>query len=393
MPSKHPATNTNPAPFSFQRKFDFLKLATQTSYGDIKDDIHNIIKRHDTTSLFHLAKDFVGSSAWITNSLISIFKKSTANTPNFPPSARHNEIIDHIARNIPLHHSFKNSEIFYSIYVECLLKHTIQGYSSSIRCPVIFPTIVLVSGVLNEIYKTAAFERGVRNISKINNLKYIVASTHGLKSAKHNAKLIRDQLFEYSKDHPDEKLWLLAYSKGGLDCLYFLKRHPEWSKKNIVGLSTIASPLLGSQHIDSTIFQMINKIHLYENNRLYKSIDKKIDILAKEFQQSLNSRHQTHWFQKNFHLFPKNLFYSALALEANWYESHIYMILAKIFFPSGSSNDGVVDAKSAQFPSYFNSINLGVIKGHHLIGARSSSFAQEALIEAHIIFLKYFNYV
>ena len=69
------------------------------------------------------------------------------------------------------------------------------------------------------------------------------------------------------------------------------------------------------------------------------------------------------------------------------------MIATKLLFASSKSNDGVVDIDSAFFPDYFKSINLGVIKGHHLIGARSSGYAQESLILTHIIFLKYMNLI
>ena len=69
------------------------------------------------------------------------------------------------------------------------------------------------------------------------------------------------------------------------------------------------------------------------------------------------------------------------------------MVATKILFASSKNNDGVVDIDNAFFPSYFESIKLGVIKGHHLIGARSSAYAQESLVMTHIIFLKYLNLI
>jgi hypothetical protein len=64
-------------------------------------------------------------------------------------------------------------------------------------------------------------------------------------------------------------------------------------------------------------------------------------------------------------------------------------MLAKAFFQSRNPNDGVVDIENAQFPNYFHGLNLGVIEGHHLVGSRSSFYDQEALLKAHLIFLRY----
>ena len=65
------------------------------------------------------------------------------------------------------------------------------------------------------------------------------------------------------------------------------------------------------------------------------------------------------------------------------------MILTKAIFRSQKNNDGIVDVENAQFPYYFSGINLGVLKGHHLVGSRSSFYDQEALMKAHLIYLNY----
>src|SRR5690606_21470012 len=111
-------------------------------------------------------------------------------------------------------------------------------------------TIVLVSGVLNELYKTAAFERGVEHLAQTYGQKYFVAKVSGIKGAQHNSKLIEKQLKAYAQENPKQKLWVIAYSKGGVDCLHFMKRDPQFAQKHIVGLTTIASPILGSRHVD-----------------------------------------------------------------------------------------------------------------------------------------------
>ena len=89
---------------------------------------------------------------------------------------------------------------------------------------------------------------------------------------------------------------------------------------------------------------------------------KEKDVLKKEFLKSLDHGKQEPWFRANYHLLPENSFYTSIALEAEWYESHLYMMVAKALFSSKNTNDGVVDAAHAVFPSYFKAKNLGLDK-------------------------------
>ena len=303
-------------------------------------------------------------------------------------------IIDQVSKNIRIpEEQFTKQEIFQAIYSELDYAHHHPHYESKLAFPPIFPTIVLVSGVFNEIYKTAAFEKGVQYAAEKCGLKYIVADTHGFKGSKHNTKLIEDTLFEYHQQNPDEKFWIIAYSKGGIDSLHFLQKHSEWADKNVAGLSTIASPILGSPHLDSKLFAAIKYIQKFSPDEFSSYILKNKDIFKKDFMETLAKDNQEQWFRDNYHLLPDNCFYTSLALEAEWYESHLYMMALKLIIGSNKANDGVVDIESAFFPDYFKSTNLGVIKGHHLIGARSSTYAQECLIFTHIIYLKYRNLI
>ena len=101
------------------------------------------------------------------------------------------------------------------------------------------------------------------------------------------------------------------------------------------------------------------------------------------------SKDKKKWFQENSEQLPKKLFYTSVAFEAEWYESHLWMIFTKLLFNNPSINDGVVEAENAFFPKSFQGTNLGLLKGHHLIGTRSSFYSQEALLEAHAIYLNY----
>jgi len=380
-----------------QKSSEFLKNSIDTSVKDIIIDASELVKNPTASHLINLTKDTVGSLGWIANSTIDHLlvlggiRKSPEGILSDPESQF---IVEKVSKNIPLDPNlYPPEKIFSALFKELEYCHTHKHYKSKLNCPKIFPTIVLVSGMLNEIYKTAAFERGVSNTSRKNGLKYLIANVSGYKGSRENSHQIRDIVYNHHKLNPDEKFWFLCYSKGGIDAMYFFKENSDWVKRNVVGMSTLATPILGSPHL--------NKGHLKFAVKIRRALVSKIpvpnseiqSIFDESFQQSIDMAHQKSWFLKNYHLLPQNLFYTSMALNCEWYESHIYMMLTKLLLPSSSKNDGVVDADSAIYPKYFNGINLGLYKGHHLIAARSSTFSQEALIEAHLILLKYLNLI
>ncbi len=380
-----------------KRSKNLLEDSIITSNEEIAESFRKLIHQPSFPGLFQFSKDIVGSSAWVTNSYLGLIQSLIGFQKVKKPSIDEDDwkfIIEKVSKNIRLpDDQYSLQQVFQAIYHELSYTHQNPGHETALTFPKIFPTIVLVSGVFNEIYKTAAFERGVAHASKICGLKYIIADTHGFEGSDYNCKLIEDKLFSYIEQNPDEKLWIIAYSKGGIDSLHFLQRNSEWSEKHIAGLSTIASPILGSPHLNSKLFRAVKYLQNLSPLEFSQKIISDRDLLKKDFLKSLDISNQSDWFHQNYHTLPKNCFYTSLALEAEWYEAHLYMIATKLLFSSKKTNDGVVDIDSAFFPNYFESINLGVIKGHHLIGARSSSYAQEALVLTHIIFLKYQNLI
>lgn len=285
--------------------------------------------------------------------------------------------------------SITSDEIFKTIYNELEFAHHNKNYKSELKVPKIDATIVLISGVLNEVFSTPAFERGADHLLQTLGIKYFSPKIKGTKGASTNVRLLEKQLLDYVEEHKDEKLWILAYSKGGIDSLHFLEKNSKFARKHVLGISCIASPILGSSHTEHRLLKLINHVHYLEGTRLYKKLKKNKDFFYREIYQSLRAETQGHWFEKNYKLLPQNIFYTASAFEAAWYESHLWMILTKLFFRSRKVNDGVVESDQAFFPDYFNSHNLGVIRGHHLVGTRSSTYSQEALLEAHLIYLTY----
>lgn len=282
-----------------------------------------------------------------------------------------------------------DSLIFKTIYSELTYSHLHSEYKSSLHVPSINITIVLVSGVLNEIFSTPAFKRGAANLLDEHNIKHIAPTVDGKKGSRENAILLKNQIDQFILENPDQKLWFFCFSKGGIDTLHYLKSEGEGLHENVLGFSFIATPIMGSDHLNHKILKVVNTVGRVPEEVSKVILGKKIDILAKELQKSLSHSYRANWFKKHHKSLPQKPFYTAIAFESKWHQSHVWMILAKVFFRSQKSNDGVVDVENAQFPNYFNGMNLGILEGHHLVGSRSSFYDQEALMKAHLIFLNY----
>lgn len=372
----------------------FFSEARKGSVKDVRKKLSLFRKEPSPINFILLIRSFTNSGAWLSHSAlrlllsaVSLPEEKKALTTNNSQEIDQN-IINDILNDRVIDLNGKNSiDVFYSIYKERLdnnFNYNLTSFSSLKQAP----TIVLVSGVFNEFFSTPAFERGAKFLCKKEKLKYFAPKVSGAKNPEHNSKKLKKQIDEYLAKNPNEKLWFVAFSKGGIDCLHFLKSYPDFSSQHILGLSTIATPILGSDRLNSKLLRTLNSIHKYSNNSLYQLLDKKTDLLLKDFQKSLNQDHQSLWFKENAEKLPKDIFYTALALESNWKSSHFWMKITKVLFKSTENNDGIVDSKQARFPSYFKGTNLGTIDGHHLIGTRSSFYNQEALIESLLIFLK-----
>jgi hypothetical protein len=373
-----------------------LKKATSVGSDEVVSRIEDFSADPSVKNLIILTRGLTTSGVFISRSFLRYLTSHIDFSKTEPDQLSEADlsILKSVSKKIPID-PFQASpkEIFSAIFRERVLNHDEPNKHATIELsPEPFKTtLVLVSGVLNEIFSNAAFERGAQHLSKNLGIHYICPKVDGTKSVEFNSNLLKDQLIDYTEDNPEEKLWLLGFSKGGVDCLHFLADNLEFSNNKIIGLSTIASPILGANHLNHKLLKVINSLHNYSDNQFYKFFEKQTDLLFKEFQESLSQEQQTAWFSENHHLLPNLNFYTSLAMESNWKESHFWMILTKAFFQNDKLNDGVVVAENALFPSYFDSHNFGIMKGHHLIGTRSSTYNQEALLEAHVIYLQYLN--
>lgn len=370
-----------------KRKKEFFNYAKSTSSYEILSNLQNL---KGEGSLVDPLLTLTKSTVWVGRSGLHYFKSffDLRSLENFNlKNPRAQEIICGVANNRTVEAT--DEEVFSIIYNELIYSHLHEGYKCPLQVPKIDMTIVLVSGVFNEIFSTPAFKRGAEKLLDDFHIKHIAPAVSGKKSSKENAISLKKQIDQYLKHHPEEKLWFFCFSKGGLDTLHYLKNTDEKTQSNIIGVSFIASPILGSDHINHVLMKAVNTASKAPEVVSQKILGKKIDPFLKEMQKSLSSNYRESWFKRNHNQLPKNIFYTALAFESKWLDSHIFMIFTKAIFRSKKSNDGIVDVENAQFPNYFKGMNLGVLEGHHLVGSRSSFYDQEALMKAHLIFLRY----
>jgi hypothetical protein len=373
-----------------RRKKDFFQYARSTSTSELLHNITQIAQAKNKKDLINPLLTLSKHSVWIGRTgwhYLSSFLdlRFLENKNHFNSKAQ--EILAGVANNRTVEAT--DNEVFRTIYDELIYSHLHENYKCPINVPKIDMTIVLVSGVFNEIFSTPAFKRGAEKLLDDYKIKHIAPSVSGRKGSKENAKNLKKQIDHYIKNHPEEKLWFFCFSKGGVDTLHYLKAEGETLSKNIIGVSFIATPLLGSEHLNHKLLKLANAVGKAPEIISHKILGKRPDLILTELQNSLSKPYRESWFKRNYKLLPKNLFYTAIAFESGWKDAHVYMIMTKAMFRSKKSNDGIVDVENAQFPNYFNGMNLGVIDGHHLVGSRSSFYDQEALMKSHLIFLRY----
>lgn len=374
-----------------ERKKNYFHYAKETSRDEIFFQFRRLKEAKNKKDLLRSVVKLTNSSVWVSRSGLSLFKsyfrfKSHLNL-NHNNSASQ-EILSAVINNKSLD-VYSDAQIFKTIYDELSFAHLHKNYKCSLKIPQINQTIVLVSGVFNELFSTPAFKRGAEKLLDDYHIKHIAPAVDGRKGAKDNALKLKAQIDHYIEVHPEESLWFFCFSKGGIDTLHYLKDQKNKLPLNIKGASFIATPLLGTDHINHKGLKILNTVAKVPEAITHRLFSKRIDPILKDLQKSLAKNYRENWFKRNHKELPSHLFYTALAFESKWHQSHIYMMATKALFKSGKANDGVVDVENAQFPNYFKGINLGVLNGHHLVGSRSSFYDQEALMKAHLIFLHY----
>ena len=373
-----------------KKRKDVLSYAKSTSAEEIVFNLQKLIKLKEKKDILKAVLSITNSSIWLSRSAFTVLK-SYFDVSAIDDLDLHTERSQDIIGNVINKRTVDatDQELFKTIYHELAHSHLVDAYKTSLKMPKVKITIVLVSGVFNEIFSTPAFKRGAETLLDKYDIKHIAPTVDGKKGARENSLALKKQIEEYMENFPEERLWFFCFSKGGIDTLHYLRSKGEKLSDKIVGFSFIATPIMGSDHINSKLLKIANSIGKIPEAVSKKVLGKEIDLIAIELQKSLNKNFRESWFKRNHKLLPAKPFYTAIAFESRWQDSHVWMMVTKVIFRSRKSNDGIVDVENAQFPFYFKGLNLGVLEGHHLVGSRSSFYDQEALMVAHLIYLDY----
>lgn len=361
-----------------QKSRSFIKFAASTSRDEIHSSAMYLKKRPNFLNTLIFARSLVNSSTWLANSAsrlltdhVGAIRNQHFRDDNERIAEYAKLILNGESARVPPSMLPETLEVLFES-IERKSRPPVEAYQREELC------LVLVPGVFNEIFSTTAFERGAKYLSERYKLSYICPSISGRKSSQTNARSLFHSLKAYTELNPKKKLWLLGFSKGGIDALHLMAENPEWAEKHIAGLSTIASPIQGTKTLNEKTKKLIDRL----NNITDKVFRREILLFLSEFQASLAKEERDSWFEENHDKLPTTPFYTSLGLFSEWYESHVWMMMAKLLLKIDGQNDGVVELDHSRFPSTFRAMNFGAIKGHHLIGNRSSYYAQEALLEA-----------
>ena len=150
-----------------KRSKQFLQNAALISFKEIITGIKNFQKKPTPKEAMKLAKVFTNSAVWTGSSLLRLGRSLINLSPPVKTpfeNQRKLNIITRLAQGDQnLLKNFSDQEIFKSIYRERVHHHLSPQNPPLLKVPKCKTTVVLIDGVLNEIFSTSMFERGLEN--------------------------------------------------------------------------------------------------------------------------------------------------------------------------------------------------------------------------------------
>ena len=291
-------------------------------------------------------------------------------------------IIDDLQRGRDIDpHRFSMGDIFAAVYNDQLQPS--RGEKAVLTVPSVPFMAVIISGFINEIYPEPAFNKAMQALKQQCKLDFIPFKIPGRRGCDYNADCIAEQIKALKTPKP---LWLVAHSKGGLDSLHFLAKYPQLAQEKVWGLSTLASPIMGSTYPEHFLLK-----HLTDEF-IQKKLEEQADFYPEEIRNSFLPAIREAWFKDHRpHLPPIN--YSSLAFKLSSYTVSPAMSITKMIFAEKLNNDGLVDTTRALFPEDFPHLDFNAIEADHLIGYSKDPIPQTAIIAAHLIMFKYLHLI
>jgi hypothetical protein len=248
-------------------------------------------------------------------------------------------------------------------------------------------TFVYVPGIYNSIFNNEIFGMGIDALKNNFGLRVMSAPVVSACDSNYNGSKIlnfikNDIKFREERGRSKQKYFLLGYSKGAVDALYALNSDKDFTKKNISGLLSIASPLNGAAILaKSDVPIMLLELLGSEN---IPAVCRSKNWASK----TITPNSTNEFYKENSEGLADLTRYYSLTFESDIRDSHIWMQATKQIAQFQEPNDGVVSVSSSKFPASFSSVDLGTVKADHLAGIVASDFSQVALFESLAITLE-----
>lgn len=280
----------------------------------------------------------------------------------------------------------ESKELFHQVFAERLLAYNMKPaelplYYNRLTEDKDDITVVYVPGIYNAIFEGRIFTMGLDGLKNRFGVRIISPPVYSTCSSKYNGevilKFIKDDM-EYRKlrQQKKQRYFIFGYSKGGIDSLNAFTLDPEFTKKEIAGLLTIASPLHGAailkrSDVPLPVFDILTSEDIPEVCRKQEKASHSITPEAME-----------NFYRTKMGTLKDLTRYYSISFVSDAKKAHYWMKATKAIAFYKEDNDGVVTLSSSHFPEELKALDLGTVNADHLAGLIETSFPQEAFMEA-----------
>ncbi len=246
-------------------------------------------------------------------------------------------------------------------------------------------TVVFIPGTYNELFDQEIFARGLRSLRETLGARAIYADVDGRCSTEINAKALltflkQDSQQRIARGYALPRYLIVGYSKGAVDATELLLLEKAFTRSQILGLVSIASPHLGTSILEK--FDLPTKL---VSDFVIRPLPRECETQTAA--KSLLPNARAAFWTKNMNALIGLTRYFSITLESNVENAHPWMKVSKAMARFGTPNDGIVPALSSKFPEPLLALDLGTFTGDHLAGIAASNFPQAALLDSIVLTL------
>lgn len=243
-------------------------------------------------------------------------------------------------------------------------------------------TVVYVPGIYNELFDREIWSRGLRAVRERLGVRTLYADVDGRCASAYNAErlvaLLRaDTRRRLERGYARPRYVVLGYSKGGVDATEALLLDTAFTRAQIAGLVTVATPHHGTRLVaaadlpalltERAVTRPLPPVCRQDDERAAHSL---LPVTRARF-----------WEEQEAALIGLTR-YASLSFVSDVSSAHPWMKLSKQLADFRESNDGVVPLGGSRFPASLGALDLGIVDADHLAGILASDFPQAAFLEA-----------